>query len=163
MKCLLDFRNIRSTTQWPMFIYWTEQEQLLNRYRHYEKLDMLITDDLESLHKFLTVFTHFLLSCLPGARPLYMLLNRWCSWRLPWIWFELVTIACEHSPSLFYCKLQVKTHLGQFLKRNNLHFARLGCSWGFAALLSSFTTWLKDISSVLGRKRFLPLYSSADT
>lgn len=60
-----DFRNIRSTTQWPVFFYWNEQEHLLNRHRHYEKLDMLITGKPESLQKFPTAPTHsFCLVCL---------------------------------------------------------------------------------------------------
>lgn len=61
----LDFRNIRSTTQWPVFFYWNEQEQLLNRHRHYEKLDMFITQKPENLQKSPTAPAHsFCLSCL---------------------------------------------------------------------------------------------------
>ena len=162
MKRLLDIRNIRWTTQWPVLIYWTEQEQLLNRCRHYEKLDMIIRADPESLWKFPAVSMHFLLSCPPGARPSCMLLNSWHSWSLgcDLSWWPLpVSIHILHSNTSYKSKLT----WGQFPKRNNIHFPRLGCSWGFTALLSSFPAWLKDISSVLWRKCFLPLYFSVDT
>lgn len=112
--------------------------------------------------KFTTVSMHFVLSCLLVPRPLYMLLNSWCSWRLGFhlSWWQLPV-----SIHFLYSDANHKSKLiwGQFLKRINVHFPILGYSWGFIALLSSFTAWLKDISSVLRNKCFVPLYSSTDT
>lgn len=133
VKCLLDFRNIRSTTQSPMFIYWTEQEQLLNRYSHYEQMDTLVTGDQESLHKVPTISTHFLLSCLPGARPLCTLLNSWCSWKLG---FDLSWWPLPVSVHLLYSKASYKSKLtwGQFLKRNNILLSQ---TWMFLSICST--------------------------
>lgn len=77
-------------------------------------------------------------------------------WRLTWIWFELVTIAPEHFPLYSSASYKSKLTWGQFQKRNNIHFPKRGCFWGFTASLSSFTPdWIVLLVCCRGNVSYL--------
>lgn len=114
--------------------------------------------DVSGLHAFAFVLPTWSKTSVSATEQLMF-----SGWRLTWIWFELVSITHEHFPLYFSGSCKSKLSWGQFQKRNKIYFPKRGCSWGFTAPLSSFTAWLKNISSLLWKECFLPLYSSVGT
>lgn len=117
----------------------------LHRWRCCEKLSTPVTGDLESLCS-LSLLSHalaFVLSICSKTSVCKRTAD--VPWLKTWVWFELMTIAHEHFPLSTSASYKPKLTWGLFQKRNNIHFPKRGCSWGFTESLSSFTAWQKNV------------------